>query len=440
MSQYDDELRALLRQGRLLEQRGDSAASPASAASPTFDPAPPAPAPPRRRADPPSYARAWRDELDERTGEHDLREELDGRRGRPTRTLQATWIDPAETPFTPVPRPGKGLPARLFALAVLACVFGLLAWMIVPEVKWRIANVDTIHVRDGVLTAQPVPLAPPTPATVVKLFVDAGHLPSGVLPAGTPIAELRTAGTDAFGSNTLQLTAPFDARFVSVDTLEGAVTLPGTPVATVYDPTKMYVIITVRTDVLDQLRRGMRASLKSRVLDHAIDGTVVAAVPLLGTDENPSQTDLVNVRIQPDEADIRDLVPGIRFDAAIDTQSAPDGAQPLVITAADGAVAASTSGSDGGITATTTGTGSAGATSDGAPGAGQTQTTGAAPAAGMTSGADAGATTGSSGDATATSDPTVSSEPVPSTDAVAATEPAATETPASSPVSIGAGG
>lgn len=331
MSQYDDELRALLRKGRQLEQRG-----PEGAPTPT--------APPRRRADPPSYARSWRDELREPTGEHEIDPELSGRRGRATRTLQATWIDPAETPFTPVPRPGKAIPARMFALLVLACVFGLLAWLIVPEVNWRLTNIDIVHVRDGVLTAQPVPLSPTTPATVERLYVDAGHLPSGVLAAGTPIARLRSPVADAWGSTSMDLAVPFDARFVSVDTLEGAVTLPGTPVATVYDPMKMYVIVTVRPDVLDQLRRGMRAKLSSPVLDHDIDGTVVAAVPLLGTDQNPSREDYVNVRIQPDEDDIRDLVPGIKFDAAIDTTSAPEGAQPLVITAADDAVAATAGG------------------------------------------------------------------------------------------------
>ncbi len=334
MSQYDDELRALLRQGRQLEQRGrDDDATPPST-----------PTPPRRRGDPPSFARSWREGLQPPAFEQDQEHDLSGRRGRPTRTLQATWIDPAETPFTPVPRPGKAIPARMFSLVVLACVFGLLAWLIVPEVKWRLTNINTVHVRNGVLTAQPVPLAPTTPATVERLYVDAGHLPSGVLAAGTPVARLRTPVADAWGSTSMDLAVPFDARFVSVDTLEGAVTLPGTPVATVYDPKKMYVIVTVRPDVLDQLRRGMRAELTSPVLDHEIDGTVVAAVPLLGTDQNPSREDYVNVRIQPDEDDIRDLVPGIKFDAAIDTTSAPKGAQPLVITAADDAVAADTGG------------------------------------------------------------------------------------------------
>ncbi len=317
MSQYDDELRSLLAEGKQLA--GSAAATPP------------------RKGDPPSWARAWRDELDEASAwDQSARErDLNGRRGRPTPTLQATWIDPEETPFVPVPRPGKAVPARMFSLLVMAAVLGLLAWLIVPEVSFRIRNVNIVNVTDGVLTAQPVPLAPTTPATVQQLFVDAGHLPSGVLPAGTPIARLRSAAPDAFGSTKVDLRVPFDARFVSVDTLEGAVTLPGTPVATVYDPKKMYVIVTVDPHTLEVLRRGMRARLTSPLLSGAIEGTVVSAVPLLGTDSQPADSKLVNVRIQPDSGRIADLVPGIRFDAAIDTRSAPKGAQPLVITAAD---------------------------------------------------------------------------------------------------------
>lgn len=311
MSQYDDELRALLKEGRRLKQ-----VAVAAAEDDRYD------------------ERDWDPDRDGERRDRPRESELAGLRGRPTRTLQTMWIDPAETPFTPVTRPGKAIPARLFAFLVLASVLGMLAWLIVPEVNWRINNADRLIIRDGVLTAQPVPLAPPVASIVDQLYVDAGHLPNGVLPAGTPIARLRTGGQFADPAY-VNLTAPFDARFVSVDTLEGAVTQPGTPVATVFDPRKMYVVITVRPAQLERLRRGMRARLTSAVLDEPIDGTVVAAVPLLGTDQNPTTSTLVNVRIQPDGDSVRDLVPGLRFDASIDLDSAPDGAQPLVITGVD---------------------------------------------------------------------------------------------------------
>lgn len=346
MTQYDDDLRSLLAEGRLLDRENEERARADEAREAEADDGG-APDDPTRPADPPSWARAWRRELTDPPAEPTAAVAT-RQRGRATETLQATWIDPEETPFVPVPRPGKAIPARLFSFLVTGLGLGLLAWLIVPEVSFRITNVDKVTVRQGVLTAQAVPLAPTSPATVEVLWVDAGHLPSGVLPAGTPVARLRSSTTDAFGSNAIDLTVPFDARFASVDTLEGAVTQPGTPVATVYDPEKMYVIVTVDASTLDLLRRGMRAELKSPLLAKPVAGTVVAAVPLLGTDRDPATSSRVNVRIQPEDGRITDLVPGIRFDATIDLDSAPAGAQPLVFTAADDTIPGSDTAAAGG--------------------------------------------------------------------------------------------
>lgn len=319
MSLHDDELRALLNEGRAIDREVSARHMPTN---------------PRERDT--AWSRMWRASITEPAWDAEERvDDLAGRRGRAAPTLQATWIDPEETPFVPQPRPGRALPARLFSMLLTAAVIGLLAWLIVPEVSFRVGNVNNVQVRDGVLTAQGVPLAPTVPATVEKLYVDAGSLPSGVLPAGTPIARLRTATPDAFGVSTVDLSVPFDARFVSVDTLQGAVTEPGTPVATVYDPRKMYVIVTVAPGTLDRLRRGMHAKLTSPLISGSIDATVVSAVPMLGNDHDPASSELVHVRIQPKGDRILDLVPGIHFDAVIDLSSAPKGAQPLVVTAAD---------------------------------------------------------------------------------------------------------
>lgn len=256
-------------------------------------------------------------------------------RGRPAASLSDTWIDPEETDFVPVQRPGSPLAARAFSWLVTALFISLLAWLIVPELQSRIVHRDTIVVRSGVLSAHPVPLAPTRPSVVVALYVDAGDLPDGVLPAGSPIALIEADNPDGRGMVRQQIRVPFDARFASVDTLVGAVTQPGTPVATVYDPTKMYIIATVRHDLLDLLWRGMAVQLTSELLGHPIKGTVISAVPKLGTDLDPNSSDMVNIRIRPDTAEVADLVPGIRFDAMIDVSSAPPGAQPLVITNLD---------------------------------------------------------------------------------------------------------
>lgn len=321
MSPYDDELRALLDEGRTLGSE-------------------PPPAPEVRTR--PTKAR------DLRVGDEEADADVaavsapprpqgaTGPRGRPSVALQDTWIDPEETPFTPVVRPGKELPARLFSLCVLGAVLAFLAWMILPEVSFRVGNIDNVGVRNGVLTAQPVPLASPSPAVVEELWVDPANPPTGLLEAGTLIARLRTVTVDGDGSSTSTITMPFDGRIASIDTLTGAVTLPETPVVTVYDPAHMYVVVTVRPSTLRRLKEGMRARLTSALVDGSIRGTVVSAVPALGDVYELAESDLVNVRIRPDADAVAELVPGIHFDASIDVTSAPDGAEPLVVAGSSG--------------------------------------------------------------------------------------------------------
>lgn len=251
---------------------------------------------------------------------------------RPSSTLQQAWIDPEEMPFEPVPRPGNPLTARLIAWVGVALFLAGLGWLIIPELDVRLRSLETLQLSDGVLSAQPVQLAPVRAAIVSELYVDASRLPDGVLPEGSPIALLESTSLDGTRQVANEMTVPFDARFVSVDTLVGGVVLPGTPVATIYDPTKMYVIVSVRPELLDVMRRGMTARLISEVAGVEIEGEVISAVPLLGTDHEPTTANLVNVRIKPDPEGVADLVPGIRFDALIDLSSAPPNAQPLVFT------------------------------------------------------------------------------------------------------------
>ncbi len=251
---------------------------------------------------------------------------------RSTITLQKAWIDPEETPFEPVARPGNPLAARLISwVAIVAFLCGL-AWLILPELDVRLSSLETVELHEGVLTAQPVQLSSLRPAIVSELYVDASTLPDGVLEKGSTIALLEGRSEDGKRMVMSEVRAPFDARFVSIDTLVGGIVTPGTPVATVYDPSQMYVIITVQPELLDVMRRGMRANLHSDVAGVDIGGEVISAVPLLGTDHEPTTANLVNIRIKPDPGSVADLVPGIRFDAIIDlTSGAPD-AQPLVFT------------------------------------------------------------------------------------------------------------
>lgn len=306
MSRPDDELRALLDEGRELH-------------APSHD----------ERAGP-ATSRQFRRELDEEPEEPVFRGAT-GAKGRPTSALQSVWIDSEDVPFTPVVRPGRVLPARLFSIFVLGAVMAFLAWMIVPEVSFRLQNLDKVTVRDGVLTAQPVPLASTVPGTVESLWLDPADPPDTLLEKSTLLARIRREGVDVSGSSTVEIVMPFDGREASVDALNGAVTLPQSPVATVYDPYHMYVVVTVRASVLRRLKHGMKATLSTTLVGSDIPGTVVSAVPALGDSTEPADRATVNVRIRPDSDRVSDLVPGLRFHAVIDLGSAPDGARPLAV-------------------------------------------------------------------------------------------------------------
>lgn len=244
--------------------------------------------------------------------------------------LERPFIDPPDLPFTPEPRPGRSLPSRVFSLLVMGSMLAILAWLILPEVQFRFASLHHLSYEGAILTAQPVPLGPVEPALVEEIYIKADNTPDLPIPASTPIARLRTTLEDGT-TRSADLVVPFDARFVSIDTPVGATTRQGVSVATLYDPKEMYVIVTVPPEDLEEMRGGMRARLTAGHLDGAVHGTVVSAVPLLGNEHEPTSQNLVNIRIRPDEGAVVNLVPGLRFDVAIDLRSAPEGARPLVM-------------------------------------------------------------------------------------------------------------
>ena len=346
--QLDDALADLLKEGRRLTERDSGSQNKPTTSSERRRP----------RVEPPGNSRYSR--LDDRFEVDDYADYGGQRRAQPTSRLQRTWIDPSEKPFAPVARPGNPLVSRVMSLAASACIMAFLAWIILPQVNFRLTTINTVLLRDGVLSAQAVQVAPTRPAVIKELFVDASVLPDSDLPAGTPIARVEGYSRDGLSNESSILSVPFDARFASVDQLEGGVAYPGNPVATVYDPRRMYVIVTVEPATLNLLRRGMRATLISDVLSKPIAGTVISAVPLLGTDHSPTTAKLVNIRIKPDEERMSELVPGVRFDARIDLKSAPKNAPKLVFTVE--APKGQTS-----LTSLKTGTGLNGATTSVAP-------------------------------------------------------------------------
>ncbi len=257
---------------------------------------------------------------------------VDRRGPRASSSLQPAWIDPEEMPFTPQPRPGNPIASRIFSLGVLGVFLAAIAWLIVPEVHFRVVHQDEVQFSGGILTAQGVPLGPLEAAVVEEILVD-DLSPDATIAAGTPLARLRTRGTSDDGTTVYyDVSAPFDARLVSIGAPEGSTTQPGIPVLTVYDPNEMMVIVTVNQDDLDMLRQGMAVSLHSELFGEAVAGELVAAVPILGTAHDPVSSTLVNLKIRPNLDQIDDLLPGLQFDVVIDLDSAPRSAPQLLYT------------------------------------------------------------------------------------------------------------
>ncbi len=246
--------------------------------------------------------------------------------------LATPWIDPSDLPFTPQPRPGKSVPSRIFSMMFTWLFLAAVAWLIVPELDTRFLHQGELRYRDGILTAQPIPLSSMFPSVVDELYVDYASLDDEILPAGTRVALLRRMGPDGVTEETEELVVPIDARFVSVDAPEGSVIYPGQPVVTIYDPMLMSILVTINAQDLEDLRRGMTVSLTNQAVPGVVHGTVDSAVPLLGTDHEPTSARLVNIRVRPDPDEVTDLVPGIRFRVVVDTDSVGEDATELVFT------------------------------------------------------------------------------------------------------------
>ena len=95
----------------------------------------------------------------------------------------------------------------------------------------------------------------------------------------------------------------------------------------------MFVVVTVLPQDLGSFREGMVVRLHNGELDKALEGRLVAAVPLVGTEHDPTSRKLINLRIRLTGDAARDLVPGLRFDVAIKLNSVARTAPRLTFSA-----------------------------------------------------------------------------------------------------------
>lgn len=123
------------------------------------------------------------------------------------------------------------------------------------------------------------------------------------------------------------LRAPVAGIVADVNVPVGGVARAGEPVVTLYDPGAMTFQAEVPLEQLRQLRLGMTVYIDGAGLDRRVTTVLDQVVPQVSSD--PTRTsDRLTVVLKPaaaETATVRSLVPGLRFDAVVDTKTATGG-------------------------------------------------------------------------------------------------------------------
>jgi multidrug resistance efflux pump len=191
--------------------------------------------------------------------------------------------------------------------------------------RQRLAEQAFVDLGGAILTAPAVPIGSPDAAVVAAILVtERAHVA-----AGQELAHITlTANPLNRQSVTQVLRAPGAGTVLAVNLAVGGVVKPGEPILTLYDPSKLAFQAEVPTKQLRQLRLGMTAHVSGPGLRHAIPATLDHVVPRVGTGALGAG-DRLSVVLVPTESDVSTLLPGLPFDATIDTRTA-GGAVPAV--------------------------------------------------------------------------------------------------------------
>jgi multidrug resistance efflux pump len=176
------------------------------------------------------------------------------------------------------------------------------------------------------LTASAIPVESITPGRVTAVNVQAQQR----VTAGQRLGSLLTMTTSSSGAprqKTVVLTAPSNGIVISDPTPVGTALQSAQPFVEIYDPAQMTFVATVKAQDLTKLSRGMVATLKTDGLAQPVKAVVDRAVPQVvqagqvgASAAGSGQLQLVLV--PKHDADIAQLVPGLRFTGTVDTTSA----------------------------------------------------------------------------------------------------------------------
>lgn len=195
-------------------------------------------------------------------------------------------------------------------------------------VRQRLAEAARIDIGPAVLTADPVPVGSADAGIVTDVFVAEQTQVS----AGQDLAQITLPVTGTSPTPPVRiLRAPTAGTVSTVEVRAGSVARAGEPLITLYDQNSMTFEAKVPMKQLRRLRLGMAATITGTGLDRPVTAVLDHVVPRVGT-EPTTTTDRLTVVFVPLPGDVERvsrLIPGLRFNATIDTRTA-DGTTPAI--------------------------------------------------------------------------------------------------------------
>ncbi|MDQ1644038.1 MAG: hypothetical protein QOJ50_222 [Cryptosporangiaceae bacterium] len=229
--------------------------------------------------------------------------------------------DTGESPRGRTRRRGPAIGAWLFALLLIGAATAGGTYL----ARDRMQAATRVDLGRAVLTAAPVTVGSPESAVVTSVAV----APQQSVQAGQEIARL-TLTDPRNGRAAIQvLRAPGAGTVVTVDRPAGSVIRPGDPVATLYDPRTLTFEVAVPASTLHTLRVGMDVTITGSGVGAPIHASVDHVVPRVGTDAQTSPDVLTVVLVPQQGADAGRFVPGLPFQATVDTKTA--GGAPSIV-------------------------------------------------------------------------------------------------------------
>jgi|GEM_PF-5609422 len=234
-------------------------------------------------------------------------------------TEQPPLAPPRVVHASPPPRPRRRWSLWRARLLLLVVVLGCVA-LGTRQIGERVERRDRVGLANVVLTAEPVEVLSPSPGRVVQM----GAAPQDEVATGDLLMLIAARDPATGRPRGVRVVAPVDGTASRLLVRAGSSVRGGDVVARLYRPDELFFRAEVRSDDLPDVEIGMTARLRVDGVG-TVDARVVRLEPRLEGDVGTEGTNTVILR--PEQpAEVRDLLPGLRFQGWLDRDSAPPAA------------------------------------------------------------------------------------------------------------------